>query len=67
MKTICAWCKDLLVAGPSQPVSHGICENCAKGWGDDAPGFELGPVAEAEELLIAHHAAYRENPGLAVR
>jgi hypothetical protein len=29
MKTICAWCGKLLRDGHG-PVSHGICETCAK-------------------------------------
>ena len=33
MRTICAWCLALIKAGddgPNAPVSHGLCESCAK-------------------------------------
>lgn len=30
MKRVCAWCGRVLEDGPPHPVSHGICEECAK-------------------------------------
>jgi len=31
LHTICAWCKKVLQEGDqNQPISHGICEDCAK-------------------------------------
>ena len=32
-KTVCAWCGKLIKDGdPYLPVSHGMCETCAKAW-----------------------------------
>ena len=28
IKTVCAWCQGLMVAGPPAPVSHGMCIVC---------------------------------------
>jgi len=28
MKTVCAYCKKLMQAGPDDKVSHGICKRC---------------------------------------
>ncbi len=28
-KTVCAWCGALIHAGPTTPVSHGLCPPCS--------------------------------------
>ena len=30
MKLICVWCKKVIRDGPENPVSHGICRECAR-------------------------------------
>jgi len=30
MKMICAWCKKVIRKGPEEPVSHGMCSQCAR-------------------------------------
>ena len=30
MKIICAWCKKVIQRGPSEPVLHGMCNQCAR-------------------------------------
>lgn len=30
MKVVCSWCSRVLKDGPPAPVSHTICESCAK-------------------------------------
>ncbi|MEI8233812.1 MAG: hypothetical protein WCH57_03905 [Verrucomicrobiota bacterium] len=30
MKLICAWCKKVIRDGPEEPISHGICPECAR-------------------------------------
>ncbi len=29
MKVVCAWCKGVIKDGPAEPISHGICAECA--------------------------------------
>lgn len=28
LKTVCSWCKRVVVDGPAEPVTHGICPVC---------------------------------------
>lgn len=35
LKVVCAWCATVMVDGPPEPISHGICETCI-------PKFEAG-------------------------
>ena len=30
MKLICAWCQKVIRDGPEEPVSHGVCPECAR-------------------------------------
>jgi len=30
MKLVCAWCQKVIRDGPEEPVSHGICPECAR-------------------------------------
>ena len=30
MKLVCAWCKKVIRDGPDEPVSHGVCPECAR-------------------------------------
>ena len=30
MKVICAWCKKVISRGPPEPISHGMCNQCAR-------------------------------------
>jgi len=35
MKTICAWCNKVILDGPGEKLSHGICEDCEKAMAEE--------------------------------
>lgn len=47
MRTVCAWCKVVMIAGPSEPTTHGICPSCAEQW--DGPQPLIASVKRAIE------------------